>query len=35
MDSILIMDIKMYSAYKTLNKTKGTYMIYEDRRKRK
>jgi hypothetical protein len=35
MDSILIMDRKMYFAYKNLNKTRGTYMIYEDERKRK
>ncbi len=35
MDSILIMDRKMYFAYKNLNKTRRTYMIYEDKRKRK
>jgi hypothetical protein len=35
MDSILIMDINMYFAYKNLNKIRGTYMIYEDKRKRK
>jgi len=35
MDSILIMDKKMYFVYKNLNKTRGTYMIYEDKRRRK
>jgi hypothetical protein len=35
MDSILIMDRKMYFVYKNLNKTRGTYMIYEDKRRRK
>jgi len=35
MDSILIMDRKMYFFYKNLNKIRQTYMIYEDKRKRK
>ncbi len=35
MDSILIMDRKMYFLYKNLNKIRQTYMIYEDKRKRK
>jgi hypothetical protein len=34
MDSILIMDRKMNFAYKNLNKTRGTYMIYEDKKRK-